>query len=55
MQTESDLVDNILYVKNNIDKFNNCRLLARKYFDINDTRKVLSEKYDELRAKYFEN
>jgi len=53
MQTESDLVKNILYVKNNFNKYRNCRELAMKYFDINDTRKVLASKYVELLDKYY--
>jgi glycosyltransferase involved in cell wall biosynthesis len=53
MQTEDDLVKNIIYVKNNLTKFKNCRELAQKYFDINETRKVLAGKYEELLNKYY--
>jgi hypothetical protein len=28
-------------------------VLAQKYFDINDTRKVLAEKYEDLLKKYY--
>ena len=55
MQTEDDLVKNIIFVKNNIDKYRNCRTVARKYFDINDTRKVLAAKYNELLSKYYDD
>jgi glycosyltransferase involved in cell wall biosynthesis len=53
MQTEDDLVKNIIYVKNNLVNYKNCRVLAQKYFDINDTRKVLAEKYEDLLKKYY--
>jgi hypothetical protein len=40
-------------MKNNIDKYKNCRELSRKYFDINNTRRVLAAKYKELLSKYY--
>jgi len=55
MQTEGELVKNIIFIKNNLDKYRKCRELARKYFDINDTRKILANKYDELLSKYFKD
>lgn len=53
MQTEDDLVKNIIYMKNNLEDFKNCRELARRYYDINETRKVLAGKYEELLEKYY--
>lgn len=53
MQTEEDLVNNIIYIKNNLDKYKRCRELARKYYDIKNTIKTLANKYDELLSENF--
>jgi glycosyltransferase involved in cell wall biosynthesis len=53
MKTEDDLVKNIIYMKNNLGNYKKCRSLAQKYFDINNTRTVLANKYSELLKKYY--
>ncbi len=53
MQTERDLVKNIISMKNNLESYKNCRLLAQKYFDIVNTRNVLANMYKELLKKYY--
>ncbi|MFZ4590867.1 MAG: glycosyltransferase [Ignavibacteria bacterium] len=53
MISEEVLIKSIIYVKENVNNFKNCRELAQKYFDINDTRKVLAGKYEELLNKYY--
>jgi glycosyltransferase involved in cell wall biosynthesis len=55
MITENDLVNNMIYMKNNLFKYKNCREVARKYFDINFTMKMLTDKYEELFAKYYKD
>lgn len=55
METEDDLVNNIILMKNNLHKYQNCRELARKYFDINNTMKVLTRKYEELLSIYYKD
>lgn len=53
MRTKKELKNNIIYLKNNLEKYNNCRVIAQKYYDINNTRLILLNKYRELAKKYF--
>lgn len=53
VQKKEALKKNIIYLKNNLNKFSDCRELAQKYFDIKDTRMVLLNKYRELAKQYF--
>ena len=51
--THNDLTEAMLYMKDNFQNYTECRTLAKKYFDINDTRYVLLNKYKELIRKYY--
>jgi hypothetical protein len=51
--SKKELYDAIIYIKNNLHKYKDCRELAKKYYDINNTRMVLLSKYRELAMKYF--
>jgi glycosyltransferase involved in cell wall biosynthesis len=51
--THDDLTKAMLFMKDNFQNYTECRALAQKYFDINDTRYVLLNKYKELISKYY--
>jgi glycosyltransferase involved in cell wall biosynthesis len=53
IETEEILEKNIEYMLSNPDRFKDCRRIAKKYFDINVTNKILRDKYDELFQKYY--
>jgi len=53
MRSKEELKNNIIYLKNNLGKFTKCREIAQKYYDINNTRKILRDKYRALAYKYF--
>ncbi len=53
MPDKESLKRNIIYLKNNLEKYPHCREIAKKYYDINITRQVLLNKYRELALKYF--
>jgi glycosyltransferase involved in cell wall biosynthesis len=53
MWTKQELVNNIIYMCDNYGKYTECRETARKYYDINNTRKVLVNKYRELIDIYY--
>ena len=53
MRTKQDLINNIIYMCDNYGKYTECRETAKKYYDINNTRKVLVNKYRELIDIYY--
>jgi glycosyltransferase involved in cell wall biosynthesis len=53
MWTKDELIKNILFMCDNFDNYKECRIVAKKYYDINNTRRVLLNKYRELINQYF--
>lgn len=53
MPDKNTLKKNIIFMKNNLDKYQNCRELAKKYYNIEETRMILVNKYRELALKYY--
>jgi glycosyltransferase involved in cell wall biosynthesis len=53
MWTKKELIDNIILMCRNYRKYTECREMAKKYYDINNTRKVLLNKYRELINLYY--
>jgi glycosyltransferase involved in cell wall biosynthesis len=51
--SDEELYQNAVYMLNNIDEFKNCREIAKKYYDKEETIKVLINKYDELLTQYY--
>jgi glycosyltransferase involved in cell wall biosynthesis len=49
----AELIEAIIFMNDNYQSFTETRSIARKYFDINDTRFILLEKYKELANKYW--
>lgn len=47
------LKKNILYIKDNIGQFKDCRIIAQKYFDINITTGEILKVMNELKDKYY--
>ncbi|UCH92181.1 MAG: glycosyltransferase [Candidatus Aminicenantes bacterium] len=53
MESEEMIEKNINYMLNNLDKFKECRKIAKKYYDINVTMEILLNKYEELFREYY--
>ena len=53
MGNPEGLKKSILQVLDNPEQFTNCRELLKKYFNVNDTKQVLLNKYNELEKNYF--
>lgn len=51
--TVADIINGFLFMKENYKQYINCRKLAQKYYDINDTSNVLINIYTELDKKYY--
>lgn len=50
---DEELYQQAIYMLNNIDEFKNCREIAKKYYDKEETIKVLINEYDELFNQYY--
>lgn len=53
MPTTNELVENIIYLKDNFQNFKNCREIAQKYFDVANTKLVLLNWYQKLSKQYY--
>lgn len=53
MPTKEKLVDAIIFMNESYPDYTSCRELAKKYFNIENTRLELVKKYRELSVKYF--
>ncbi len=53
MWSEEIFIKNVMYMKDNLDKYTEVRQTAMKYLEINYTRNILVNKYSELAAKYY--
>ena len=53
MESEEILEKNIIYMLNNLGRFDECRRIAKKYFDVDVIMKAHLDKYEELFQKYY--
>jgi glycosyltransferase involved in cell wall biosynthesis len=51
--SDEELYQNAVYMLNNIGEFNHCREIAKKYYEKEETIKVLINKYDELLTQFY--
>ncbi|MCX6165979.1 MAG: glycosyltransferase family 4 protein [Ignavibacteriae bacterium] len=48
-----DLYQKMVYMLDNLNEFKNCRDISKKYYDKNETMRVLINKYDELLTQFY--
>ncbi len=51
--TGEDLYQHAAYMLNNLHKYDNCREIAKKYYDKKETIKSIIKKYEELFSKFY--
>jgi glycosyltransferase involved in cell wall biosynthesis len=53
MQTNEELKKNIVFLKNNLAEFSECRSIAKKYYDLEVSNEIIINEYRCLSSKYF--
>lgn len=53
MRTPEELIENIVYMKDNLNKYSNCRKIAKEYYDLKLSNKVILDEYIRLSNYYY--